>query len=110
MGQDRRIGSQFRDDISQPFDTFPFGRTQAPGQGGLSVWPLLSTAAALGALVAAFALGNRGLAATCIVAALAHMSHFYYAMGTTLLTKSLTMIAAGVILLWTARAMRRPPP
>ena len=96
--------------ISQPFDTFPFGGSHQPGEGGLSIWPLLSTAAALGALAAAFALGNRGLAATCIVAALVHMSHFYYAMGTTLLTKSLTMIAAGVILLWTARTLRRPGP
>jgi hypothetical protein len=93
--------------VSQPLESFPFGPTSAPGQGGKAIWPLLSAAAALGALVAAFALGSRGLAATCIVAALAHLSHFYYAVGTTLLTKSLTMIAAGVILLWTARSLRR---
>jgi len=96
--------------LSQPLESFPFGPSSAPGQGGKAIWPLLSAAAALGALAAAFALGNRGLAATCIVAALAHLSHFYYAVGTSLLTKSLTMIAAGAILLWTARSMRRPPP
>ena len=96
--------------ISQPFETFPWMSSSAPGQGGKAIWPLLSAGAALGALVAAFALGNRGLAATCIIAALMHMSHFYYAMGTSLLTKSLTMIAAGAILLWSARSMRRGGP
>jgi len=96
--------------ISQPLESFPFGPSSAPGQGGKAIWPLLSATAALGALAAAFGLGSRGLAATCIVAALAHLSHFYYAVGTSLLTKSLTMIAAGAILLWTARSMRRPPP
>jgi hypothetical protein len=94
--------------LSQPFETFPFAPTQSPG--GRAIWPLLSAAAALGALAAAFALGNRGLTALCVLAALLHVSHFYYAMGTSLLTKSLTMIAAGVILLSTAYSLRKQLP
>jgi hypothetical protein len=71
----------------------------------LSLWPLLSALAALGALCAAFALGMRGLTAACIVAALLHVSHYYYVMGTTLLVKSLTMIVLGAVLLGAARAV-----
>jgi hypothetical protein len=93
--------------VSQPFETFPWVSHGEPGAGGRAIWPLLSATAALGALVAAFALGHPGITWLCVAAALAHLSHFYYAMGTTLLTKSLTMIAAGVILLWTARSMGR---
>jgi hypothetical protein len=93
--------------LSQPFDSFPFTDAARAGRAGLSLWPLLSAFAALGALCAAFALGSRGLAWICIAAALLHLSHFYYAMGTSLLVKSVTMIALGAALLYMARALRR---
>ena len=93
--------------FSQPFESFPWRDVET--QGGLSIWPLLSAAAALAALAGAFALGHRGLAAVCIVAALLHISHFYYALGASLLLKSLTMIALGVVLLGSAHEMRRRP-
>lgn len=93
--------------LSQPLESLPFGDSH--GRGGFSVWPLLSAFAALGALAAAFALGSRGLWATCVVAALLHVSHFYYAMGASLLVKSLTMAAIGAILLYAARRVRTAP-
>ena len=94
--------------FSQPLESFPWHRAQA--YGGLSIWPLLSAAGALAALAGAFAMGHRGLAAVCIVAALLHMSHFYYALGTPLLMKSLTMIALGVLLLASARQIKAGRP
>lgn len=88
--------------VSQPFETFSMRAAH-----GDAMWPFLSAAAALGALAAAYALGTRGLTALCIFAAAAHLSHFYYAMGTSLLVKSLALIVAGAILLWTSRSLRR---
>jgi len=75
--------------------------------GWFAIWPLLSALAALGALAAAFALGSRGLMGICILAALVHMSHFYYAMGTTLLVKALIMMVMGVACLVGARYLPR---
>jgi hypothetical protein len=73
----------------------------------LALWPLLSALAALGALAAAFALGSRGLMGVCVAAALLHISHFYYAMGTSLLVKSITLLILGGLMLWGARHVRR---
>jgi hypothetical protein len=89
---------------SQPFESIVwYGHDDA---GFLALWPLLSALAALGALVAAFALGRRSLMALCGVAALLHVSHFYYALGTSLLVKSLLMLAMGVVFIVAARALR----
>ena len=93
--------------LSQPFDSFRWGGRMDVQQGWLAIWPLLSALAALGALAAAFALGNRGLTAVCVVAALAHVSHFYYAMGASLLIKSATMIVLGALLLGAAHHLGR---
>jgi hypothetical protein len=91
--------------VSQPLESFPF--QHAGTRGGFSLWPLLSAAAALAALAGAFALGSRGLTGVCVIAALIHLSHFYYAMGTSLLVKSVTMAAIGAALLYGARELRR---
>jgi hypothetical protein len=88
--------------LSQPFDSFPWLDSQV-GRGGFSIWPLLSALAAIAALVAAFALGSRGLTALCVIAALVHVTHFYYAMGASLLLKSVTMLALGALFTWMAR-------
>jgi len=93
--------------LSEPFALFEWGGSAGVRSGWLAIWPLLSVFAALGALAAAFALGQRGLAAACIACALAHLSHFYYAMGGTLLVKSLALLALGVALLAAARVLRR---
>lgn len=90
--------------LSQPLEALHLADMR---QGWLAIWPLLSALAALAALAGAFALGNRGLTAVCILAALAHVSLFYYAMGTTLLVKAAAMIALGAILLGAAHALKR---
>lgn len=94
--------------LSEPLEAIAFLLSPGGGaHGGLALWPFLSAIAALGALVAAFALGHRGLMALCIAAALLHLSHFYYAMGATLLVKSATMIVMGAALTWGAWALKR---
>jgi uncharacterized membrane protein len=69
------------------------------------LWPLLSAGAALAAVAAAFALRSRALMGACMVAVLLHVSHFYYALGTSLLLKSLLMLLTGAALLFTARRL-----
>lgn len=96
--------------LSQPLETFTlWGPPDARGSW-LSLWPLLSALASLGALAGAYAMGNRGLMGICVVAALLHMSHFYYAMGTSLLVKSLVMLAMGAACLAAAHSLERRAP
>jgi len=97
------IGLAFATVASQPFESWRwFGAGPAP-QNWLALWPMLSALAALGGVAAAFALRNRALMGVCVLAALLHVSHFYYALGTSLLLKSLLMFAMGVALLLAAR-------
>ena len=92
--------------VSQPFESFSlFG--EAPKVGWLALWPLLSALASLAALAAAFALGSRGLMGLCVLAALLHVSHFYYAMGASLLVKSVVMLLMGAACLLAARRLRK---
>ena len=97
-------GLAFATLASQPLEEMRwFGGANA---GSLALWPLLSALAALGALAAAFAQGRRGLMALCAVAALLHVGCFYYALGTSLLLKSLLMLAMGVACIVAARVLR----
>ena len=100
------LGLSFATLLSQPFESLLFFREMGTKSGWLAIWPLLSALAALGALTASFALGRRGLMGLCVLAALLHMSHFYYAMGTTLLVKALIMMAMGVACLMAARQVK----
>lgn len=98
-------GLAFATLASQPFESFRwFGA--AVDAGDLALWPLLSALAALCALAAAFALGLRALMALCAVAALLHVGHFYYALGTSLMAKSLLMLAMGAAFIAAARVLR----
>ncbi len=90
--------------LSQPFDEFTWNATH---DGGLALWPLLSLLAATGALAAAFALRSTALTGACVVAALLHVSQFYYVLGVSLLAKSLTMLALGGLALMAARRLKR---
>jgi Domain of unknown function (DUF4401) len=89
--------------FSHPFESLRFA--DATREGWLAIWPLLSAMAAVAALAAGFALKHRALMGAAMIAALLHVSHFYYAMGTTLLIKSVVMVAIGVLLLVAARAL-----
>ena len=99
------VGLAFATLASQPFESFRWFGGAEHDVGALALWPLLSAAGALAAGAAAFALRQRGLMGLCTVAALLHVSHFYYALGTSLMLKSLLMLAVGAALLLAARAM-----
>jgi len=90
--------------LSSPIEAFELFRAQK-SSGWFALWPLLSALAAMAGLVAAYALGNRGLAAVCVIAALADLSHFYYVMGASLIVKSMIMIAIGAALLAVAHRL-----
>jgi energy-converting hydrogenase Eha subunit E len=91
---------------SQPFEGWrALFERGAPPPDWLALWPLLSALGALGALAAAFALHSRALIGACVAAALLHVAHFYYALGTGLLLKSLLMVAMGGVLLFAARRL-----
>lgn len=104
------LGLAFATLASQPFESFRFFGSGEVDVGGLALWPLLSALGALAAIAVAFALRQRALMSVCVLAALLHVSHFYYALGTSLLIKSLLMAAMGGALLIAARALAAKEP
>lgn len=92
---------------SYPFESLRWWGDGAMRPNGLALWPLLSAAMALLALAAAFALRSRALMGTCVVAALLHITHFYYVLGASLMLKSLLMLAMGAVLLLAAAAVAK---
>ena len=98
-------GLGFATVVSQPFESFRWFGGNPVEQGWLALWPMLSALAALGGVAAAFALRSRALIGAGAVAALLHVSHFYYALGTGLLLKSVLMLATGGALLLAAHAV-----
>jgi hypothetical protein len=77
---------------------------------GLSWWslfPLLSIGLAAFAAYGAFRIRSGGLLGFAILAALLHLSRFYYLYGTTLLWKSVIMAAVGAAMLVLAFAFHR---
>jgi len=95
---------------SQPLETARWLGGGGPDGGNLALWPLLSALGALGALAAAFALRRPGLLLLCAVAAPLHLAHFYYALGASLLVKSLLMLAMGTAFLVAARLLGSKEP
>lgn len=103
------IGLAFATLLSQPFVEAVWWSSGAL-PAGLAIWPLLSAGAALCGLAAAFALRSRALMGGCVVAVLLHVSCFYYALGVSLLFKSLLMLALGAALLLAARSVANATP
>jgi Domain of unknown function (DUF4401) len=103
------VGIAFATLLSYPLESLQWWGNTPVRTDWLALWPLLSAGAALAALAAAFALGSRALMGACIVATLLHVSHFYYALGTSLLFKSLLMLLMGAALLLTARWLAAQP-
>ncbi len=93
------VGLSFATLISQPFESFDWHARNMTDSGWLALWPLLSVLAAIGGLVAGFALNSRMLMGASIIGALLHISHFYYALGASLLIKALIMMAMGAVML-----------
>ena len=89
------VGLGFATLASHPFESFHWFGSSPAAPTWLSLWPLLSALVALAGIAAAFALGDRALMGVCAVAALLHVSHFYYELGTSLLLKSLLMLVMG---------------
>ncbi|MDP3821469.1 MAG: DUF4401 domain-containing protein [Burkholderiales bacterium] len=103
------VGIAFATLVSYPLESFRWWGSAPVRTDWLVLWPLLSAGAALAAVAAAFALGSRALMGACIVAVLLHVSHFYYALGTSLLLKSLLMLVMGAALLSAARWLAARP-
>jgi len=103
------VGIAFATLISYPLESFRWWGSAPAHTDWLALWPLLSATAALAAVAAAFALGSRALIGACIVAVLLHVSHVYFALGTSLLLKSLLMLVMGGALLFAARRLAAQP-
>jgi hypothetical protein len=101
------VGLAFATLASEPFESLRWlvdrGATRPDW---LALWPLLSALAALAGVAAGFALRSRALMGASVFAVLLHVSHFYYALGTSLLLKSLLMLAMGAALLLVARSLK----
>jgi Domain of unknown function (DUF4401) len=97
------VGIAFATLLSYPLESFRWWGNAPLRTDWLALWPLLSAGAALAAVAASFAIGSRALMGACIVAVLLHVSHFYYALGASLLLKSLLMLLMGAVLLFVAR-------
>lgn len=100
-------GLAFATLASQPVDSLLFWGRHRSEHDWLALWPLLSALGALGGVAAAFAVRSRALVGACAVAALLHVSLFYYELGVDLLFKSLLMLAMGGALLLAARELAK---
>lgn len=72
----------------------------------LALWPLLSLFAAGAAAAVAFQQRMRALLALCLAGMLLHVAHFYFALGVSLLAKSVWMLLMGAALLGLAYWLR----
>jgi Domain of unknown function (DUF4401) len=102
------VGLSFATLISHPFESFNWQMRNMTDSGWLALWPLLSVLAAVGGIAAGFALKSKMLMGVGIIGALLHLSHFYYALGTSLLIKSLIMLAMGAVMLVMAFLFNQP--
>lgn len=88
--------------VSEPVAALSFVDT-ASEMNFLALWPLFGAAASLFSLGAAFLLRHRALMGAAIVAALLHVGHFYYVLGTSLRVKAAIMVISGAVLLAAAK-------
>jgi hypothetical protein len=102
------LGIAFAGLVTQPLGLFLLGDEQLGlAVGWWSLFPLLSIALAVFAMVEAYRVHSAGILGAAVLAALVHLSRFYYLYGTTLLWKSLIMVCVGAALLFAARVLRR---
>lgn len=99
----------FATPLSDPFAGW-FVRESDGARDWLALWPLLSLLAAAAAAAIAFQQRARILLALCLGGVLLHVGHFYFALGVSLLTKSVFMLAAGLALLGAGWALSRGEP
>jgi hypothetical protein len=75
-----------------------------------ALFPLLSVGLAMASAYGAFLVRSNGLLGSAVLAALLHLSLFYYLYGTTLMWKSVIMLCAGALLLFGGLALRKYEP
>lgn len=82
------------------------------GSGGdwLALWPLLGASAGLCGTIFAFRLRGDTLVIATAIGVVAHVSHFYYQLGTTLLVKSGLMLLVGASMLAAANLLGETAP
>lgn len=86
--------------VSSPGESFDLWRNNAGTQTNwLMLWPLLAMCSALFAAFCAFRIRNNALLGVAIAGALLHVTHFYFLLGATLLTKSVVMLVMGAVFL-----------
>ena len=94
-----------------PVNLFAFGAER--GNQPFTWWalfPLLSVGLAMASAYGAFLVRSNGLLGSAVLAALLHLSHFYYLYGTTLMWKSVIMLTVGALLLFGGLALRKYEP
>jgi hypothetical protein len=93
---------------SEPLEALAwFAPTGSRLQNWLVLWPLLNALMALFAAYCAFHLRSKALLGIAIAAALLHVGQFYFLLGTTLVVKSIIMLAMGVALAAAGLFLRR---
>jgi hypothetical protein len=102
------LGIAFAGLVTEPLGIFLLGDERVGHAiGWWSLFSLLSIALAVFAMVQAYRVRSAGILGAAVLAALVHLSRFYYLYGTTLLWKSLIMVCVGAALLTAARFLRR---
>ncbi|HEU4780746.1 MAG TPA: DUF4401 domain-containing protein [Steroidobacteraceae bacterium] len=96
---------------AEPFSVMILG-TESLGMrfSWWALFPLLSIGLALASAYGAFRVRSAGLLGFAVLAALLHLSRFYYLYGTTLMWKSVIMLTAGALLLLAGVWLRRRDP
>jgi hypothetical protein len=93
---------------SEPFDAFDPWRTNlSPYTNWLVMWPLLAVGASMFAGYCALRLRNPALVGVAIAGSLLHVMQFYFLLGTTLLVKSVIMVALGIFFFLSGHALFR---
>jgi len=93
---------------AEPFTVFALGiESMGMRFSWWALFPLLSIALALFSAWGAFRIRSHGLLGFAILAAMLHLSRFYYLYGTTLLWKAVIMLIAGAVLLFAAVVLQR---
>ncbi|HEY6123037.1 MAG TPA: DUF4401 domain-containing protein [Steroidobacteraceae bacterium] len=102
------LGLSFGGIAAEPFSVFILGTgTLGMPFSWWALFPLLSIGLALASAYGAFRIRSAGLLGFAVFAALLHLSRFYYLYGTTLLWKSVIMLAAGALLLMAGVLLRK---
>jgi len=102
------LGTSLGGIVTEPFTVFILGDESMGMRFSWSVlFPLLSMELAMFSAWGALVVQSRGLMGFAVVAALLHLSRLYYLYGTTLMWKSVIMLAFGAGFLLLAFAIRR---